>query len=261
MRIKNNHGIYKIVNSVNGKVYVGSASCLKGRRVAHWGRLRKGNHHSIKLQRAWEKYGPEAFEFVVIELVSDKAELIAREQHWIDALGAATDGYNICAVAGRTEGMYWTEERKRQASERMRGVPKSEPHKAMMALSQTGKKLSEETKAKISAANKIAFANPEARAKISAANSGRKPSDEVRRKMSEAQRAIWTDERRAEVSARMSSRRHSPEAKAKIALANSRRVATPESRARMSAAILESNQRKRELMQGGAGGDSEKPAC
>ena len=42
-------GIYAIENKVNGKVYVGSAVDL--------------GHHSLKLQRAWDKHGAASFAF------------------------------------------------------------------------------------------------------------------------------------------------------------------------------------------------------
>ena len=56
-------GIYKIVNTVNGKKYVGSAVDIKRRWQAHKLRLRKNNHHSPKLQNAWNKHGESSFTF------------------------------------------------------------------------------------------------------------------------------------------------------------------------------------------------------
>ena len=63
-------GIYQIRNLVNGKVYVGSAVNLQHRRREHRSDLRNGNHHSIKLQRAYNKYGESSFAFEILEIRS-----------------------------------------------------------------------------------------------------------------------------------------------------------------------------------------------
>ena len=60
-------GIYAIVNTVNGKRYVGSAKRFRTRWNAHRAALNKGLHHSRHLQSAWNKYGAEAFVFTIIE--------------------------------------------------------------------------------------------------------------------------------------------------------------------------------------------------
>lgn len=68
--------------------------------------LKKGIHHSKALQRAWDKYGEEFFEFEMIEqfyTVCD-VDILAKEQYWIEALNSYGGGYNTCPVAGRTSG-------------------------------------------------------------------------------------------------------------------------------------------------------------
>jgi predicted GIY-YIG superfamily endonuclease len=66
------HGIYMILNCVNGKLYIGCATYLRKRKAAHRCELSKGEHHSEHLQRAWKKYGERAFEFIVIETVENR---------------------------------------------------------------------------------------------------------------------------------------------------------------------------------------------
>lgn len=78
-------GIYKIVNTATGDTYVGSAVKLSYRWSRHKWALNAGKHHNTHLQRAWQKYGCGAFEFVVVE-TCDVEDLIPREQHAIDAL-------------------------------------------------------------------------------------------------------------------------------------------------------------------------------
>ena len=75
--------IYKIINTVNGKFYVGSTTNTRERFRVHRKRLRKGNHHAKHLQAAWNKYGENAFVFVVIETIPDGQSLQAAEDVWL----------------------------------------------------------------------------------------------------------------------------------------------------------------------------------
>lgn len=40
-------GVYAIVNTLNGKKYVGSTKCFKERFAEHRSQLRKGNHKNV----------------------------------------------------------------------------------------------------------------------------------------------------------------------------------------------------------------------
>ncbi len=95
-----NSGIYQIMNKQNYRMYVGSSFNLKNRWKLHKKQLNKGVHHSVVLQRAWNKYGEDCFEFSEIEFV-DRKDLIDREQHYLDLLKPE---YNICKIAGSTAG-------------------------------------------------------------------------------------------------------------------------------------------------------------
>jgi group I intron endonuclease len=109
--------VYKIVNIVNGKKYVGSALRVKQRWRDHTKSLNENKHHSIHLQRAWNKYGEENFIFSIIEYC-DRDIMLVREQYWIDKLEAfGKNGYNMCPVAGSALGVKRSEENKRKNSE------------------------------------------------------------------------------------------------------------------------------------------------
>lgn len=58
-------GVYKIICVKTGKFYVGSAKDIRHRQIQHLCHLRKGDHHCIYLQRAWNKYGEDNFVFEV----------------------------------------------------------------------------------------------------------------------------------------------------------------------------------------------------
>lgn len=91
-------GIYQIRHMTSGKVYVGSSGNIPVRWRLHRRELRQGVHHSQKLQRAWNKYGADAFVFEVLAECSIPS-LRSREQHWMDTLNAFTSGYNCTAKA------------------------------------------------------------------------------------------------------------------------------------------------------------------
>jgi group I intron endonuclease len=87
-------GVYAITNTVNGKQYVGSSKHLGQRQAEHRLLLRKGLHPNRHLQAAFVRYGEQAFEYRILEECSPET-MIAREQHWIDALDAICHGYNL----------------------------------------------------------------------------------------------------------------------------------------------------------------------
>jgi hypothetical protein len=78
-------GIYIIYNVLSGHCYIGSSNNIKSRWQCHRRDLRNGKHHSRYLQSAWEKYGPSAFVFEVIEQC-DTTNLFDLEQFYIDTI-------------------------------------------------------------------------------------------------------------------------------------------------------------------------------
>jgi group I intron endonuclease len=79
-------GIYKIVNKINGKYYVGSSKNIlgeNGRWSDHSNDLIKGKHYNQKLQRAWNKCGYLSFDFIIIQL-SSLETLLQDEQYYLN---------------------------------------------------------------------------------------------------------------------------------------------------------------------------------
>lgn len=149
--------IYTIARIDGSRAYIGSAVHAARRWAVHRCRLNKGNHHSPQLQAAWNKHGPGAFEFAILEVVADKALLIEREQVWLDRFNPY---YNTCKVAGSVLGHTVSAAARERISRAHKGRKNGPP--------------SAETRAKISAANTGRPLSAEHRAKLAAAKLGRK---------------------------------------------------------------------------------------
>lgn len=95
-------GIYKIKNRITHKVYIGESINIAQRWSTHKSELRRGTHHSERLQKEWKKYGEKAFRFSVVERFwftkyanpnKLKIALLMREGYWIDRYNSIYD-YN-----------------------------------------------------------------------------------------------------------------------------------------------------------------------
>ena len=86
--------IYKIINDINDKVYVGKTmSTIEKRFKEHCADSTRRNEENRPLYRAMNKYGIEHFSIHLIEECSDE-EASAREQYWIGFYKGYTNGYN-----------------------------------------------------------------------------------------------------------------------------------------------------------------------
>lgn len=88
--------IYKITNSINGKIYVGQTfRNVQERFKEHlrMGRKEEVGYKSL-LYYAIKKYGKDAFSVDTLEECPDD-KLNEREIYWIDTLGTCENGYNI----------------------------------------------------------------------------------------------------------------------------------------------------------------------
>lgn len=102
-------GVYAISHQPSGYYYVGSSVCCRSRLHRHLRELRKGEHFSKHLQRAWEKYTEDEFYVGILEEVP-KEDLIKQEQLWIDRLDSYNNGFNGRPKAEANYGMQWTAE-------------------------------------------------------------------------------------------------------------------------------------------------------
>lgn len=90
-------GVYLIWCTDRERGYVGSSKDVYKRWREHRALLRSGQHDNQALQRAWDKYGGDAFEFSILERVS--GDLLGRETFWIGELNTYRAGYNQTPTA------------------------------------------------------------------------------------------------------------------------------------------------------------------
>lgn len=197
--------VYKIENKINGKLYIGSTcKSFNKRRGEHLCSLIKNYHFNKHLQSAWNKYGENNFEFIIIESFKFPKSyddniiqeyVLSREMYCINLLNPE---YNITREirAGKL-GRVLSEDERLQISKRTKGrrlrpetiikIKKArakqvitEEHKRKIGLKSKGnkyclgRKLSDEHKQKIRkstqylADNQLGLHSEEAKAKRTA---------------------------------------------------------------------------------------------
>lgn len=92
--VANKPGVYKIINTTNGRIYIGSAKRFNQRASEHRRRLEKCKHHNKFLQHDFNKCGSDAFEFHVVEVVlGTRQERTVAEQKYVDL---SYDNQKLC---------------------------------------------------------------------------------------------------------------------------------------------------------------------
>lgn len=107
-------GIYAILNLLNGKRYVGSAVNLERRQQGHFRDLRNGKNGNSYLQNAFNKYGNDAFGWIVLKYVEDLKMLLVWEDLYLKIYWPMGLLYNSCPTAGSTLGYKHTEKTKQK---------------------------------------------------------------------------------------------------------------------------------------------------
>lgn len=185
-------GIYKIVNKVNGKYYVGSSYNINTGADSRWRKhlkmLRIGKHYNKYLQRAWIKYGESNFEFIIVEAV-DSSIVKDVEQKYLDIAKLEKNKvYNgKFYVTGEESGKTLPDDFKLKLRMANLGKKASDETRLKMRLSHLGKpklkargrKLSAETIAKIKA---YKFTD-EVKLKMSLSHIGKKLTEEAKLKL------------------------------------------------------------------------------
>lgn len=107
--------VYCIYNCINGCEYIGSSSNVYNRMLKHRALLRHGKHSNWKLQKDWDNFGEDNFEFKIIETCS-VSELKERENGYIKS---SAFSYNL--AFGSVHYTFLEDTRKRMSAGRKIG--------------------------------------------------------------------------------------------------------------------------------------------
>lgn len=93
-------GIYKIINTKNNKIYIGSSVNIEKRKEKHFWMLKKGIHDNKFLQSSFNRDGIESFSFEIVESCKED-ELVEKENYYIleNKSNDMKFGYNLCLVS------------------------------------------------------------------------------------------------------------------------------------------------------------------
>ena len=137
---KNISGIYQIRNKINNKSYIGCAFDIRRRLKEHTNLLRNNKHYNIYLQRAWNKYGEENFE-VIILFEGSKDNLLEYEIKFIEMYNTVVpNGYNLTSGGQGLANYSHTLEARKKISNALKGIKRSEETRKRISLAQIGHK-------------------------------------------------------------------------------------------------------------------------
>jgi group I intron endonuclease len=143
-------GIYQIKNNFNQKIYLGSSKNLSRRELEHFGSLRRGNHFNKHLQRAYNKYGKDVFEFRILARCP-KEYCIKLEQWFLDNLKPL---YNIRINATSNKGLKLSPEHVEKIRKAVTGRKMPKESLERRSLKMRGRKMTLEAREKMSKAKK-----------------------------------------------------------------------------------------------------------
>lgn len=152
-------GIYRILNTINNRFYIGSSINVYRRVQVHFWALENNKHVNKHLQADFDEFKIDAFVVELIEHVENINLLLEREQHWMNNEAAIQQGYNAYPTARNTLGQKLSEETKEKMKEAHKNVSNETRVKLSKANSGVnnsmyGKHHSFETRVKISNATK-----------------------------------------------------------------------------------------------------------
>lgn len=136
--------IYKIINLIDNKIYIGQTINYTKRKRNHINKLKNNKHHNEHLQNSWNKYGEESFSFEIIEECKI-AELDKKEKYYIDIYNTIDPNYGYNLVDGGQVFREFSPELRKKMSIALKGRKFSEIHKKRISQSQKGKIIKKES--------------------------------------------------------------------------------------------------------------------
>lgn len=106
------YGIYSITNRITGDKYIGQTKVsFEDRWKRHINDLKRNGHDNDYLQKAWNKYGEDAFEFKAIHICDELDILNDLEVYYIKKYDSFNNGYNLTSGGDGFEGVISEETR------------------------------------------------------------------------------------------------------------------------------------------------------
>ena len=127
-------GVYALINTVNGKCYIGSSINLSNRLLDYYQPAYIASQPNRHINRAILKYGIESFLIVILEYI-DHADLHVSEQAWIDSFKPE---YNVLSYVTSLGEYKLTQEHKDNISKAMTGKKQSAEQRAAQSKRQIG---------------------------------------------------------------------------------------------------------------------------
>lgn len=131
-------GIYTIKNKINNKYYIGLSINIEQRFLFHQRRLRDNTHKNKHLQKSYNKYGIEGFEFIVIEECTEE-QLCDKEKYYIKHYKSYKSELGYNKTYGGEFGKL-TDEIVESTHKKLRGRKLSEDMKERIRKTLTGRK-------------------------------------------------------------------------------------------------------------------------
>lgn len=88
-------GVYKIKNVLTDKYYIGYSQDINKRFKTHKNQLNRDKHPNIILQRSYNKYGIENFNFEIIDICETKKEACEKELEYLSNIEIRRFLYNM----------------------------------------------------------------------------------------------------------------------------------------------------------------------
>lgn len=156
-------GIYKIINRIDNRYYLGSSKNIERRWIRHKYDLKRQKHNNIFLQRAYNKHGADSFYLDIIHICENEIKKI--EQDYLNKLDDLA--YNLSKFASGGDMISYHPHRSKIVKKISRSLKKrykSILERQKLSASRSGQKNgmwskshSDETKKKISMKSKEYF--------------------------------------------------------------------------------------------------------
>lgn len=180
------HYLYRVINQLNGKIYIGQTIDLHGRWQAHKSYSKNPEKTGQYVHRAMAKYGIEhfVFEHIATCVNQEDADMTESSLIWQYDSRNKEKGYNLTTGASYGGHSEETKEKIRQATIKQiaeKGHPAA------------GREVTQETRAlmrKIRLESPIEYTD-EIRKNMSEAHLGHKDSEEAKAKKSESAKEAW----------------------------------------------------------------------